>query len=334
MAWAKGTAFKVSVIKAVTWQTAADADIALMQFRPTSFSWADEVEALPDASFNEDAVRRERTNTGRTKTTFSCELEMKYEGFGLVPSLFFGADTISGVGPYVHTIVRKIDMAGIFSTMEFYDGVDTHTLKSVQLTKLSFAATAGGIVTCSFEGYGSERSTATGDGIGGSLTEDTNVDYVQMISSIVTYQTAATASSLAALEVMSWNIDYERVYDSDDRQYTSTDAPFPSEACSADFNCTGSVTIPWEAKTYADAAVSGALYKLHLLHTLSATAIMAFGLPSITIESAPQEMSDKGGMTNTINFRADKAVSAPSGMDSQTVPYMIITNNDATGYLA
>jgi hypothetical protein len=341
MAVGKGVDVLTGIRKATTWGTSVAVEGTGFGFRATEFSWDETMEQLPDESYNADALNRHTTNVGRYSIGGSFTINVKYEGFDTLFALFLGtAGVPTGSNPYVHTWIPKNDMSGLFATLCWYDGIKTHEVDSVKITGLKFSATAGRRVQCVVTWIGRRRQedTGTNPSLGPAstttLTEDTTIDYVQMLSSIVTYQSIAHNGTLAAIELSKWEIDWQRMYDNgDDRGWTSTGAPYIREPMAGAFTCKGSITFPYEAVLYLNLPVSGTLYELKLTHQLSASAIMVLLLPSLNYEKATLPLADKAGMALTMNFRGDRAVTAPTGF-AQVVPYMSVTNTNSADALA
>jgi hypothetical protein len=332
----KGVNLLVGVAKAATWGTSVAVG-ASKGFRVLSFTWEDVVVALRDESYNADASRRQSALVSRRRINFTFRVDLKYEGLDTLLALFFGtAGVPSGVGPYTHRFYRKNDMTGLFFTLAWYDGVVTHEVDSAKFTGLTLEGTAGGVVTAEFRGMGRRRQENTANNPSGlaALTEPTNIDRVQFLQSIVSYQTAAQNGTLVDLELSRWTVAMEREYEDDDRAYTSLHAPFMREPMGGRFDLTGEVQVPYEATARMADVLAGTTRELKFAHVLDANRHADVWIPSVTWEGFTANPSDYRGIPHVVRYRGgDKAVTTPTGFQ-QPVPYIELVNSNAADPLA
>lgn len=331
MAWGRGIDVVVSVVKAATWGTAAAVNAANLGIRVLNYTWADGLEDIPDKSFNADAVDKYSDQVGRRHGVIQLTFDLKTEGLDIPLAGFFGTAgvPVTVTAHYKHTWYRNNAMAGIFDSVGIDDGVNTHTFDSVKWTTLTISSSAGRRVVGVLNGIFRERTEGATNGLG-SVTERTNVFHVQWVNGTKSHQIAAAASSLANIDLSTFNVVFNQEYPIDDLSYTDE---FIREPANAGFSCTGTVTLPHEVNTYLTTGkFAGTEYKLKLAHDMDSTAaqhMFDVYLPGLKfIDPSVANPSGKGGMPQNLSFYCTKPASTPSGFD-QAVPYLLVHNGNS-----
>ena len=339
MARGKGVDIVMGIKKATTWGTSVVVGAANLGFRAKSWTYDENIGPGQDDSFNADAFRRESVTIRERRTvsgTFT--VDAKYQGLTKLVALFFGTAGVPTLtaGYYVHTILVKDDLDGIFFSLAWFDSVKTIEIDSAKFKSMKISIKAGMVVEMEFawEGRRLQYDTATNANLT-SLTEPSTITRVQSTAAIGTYKIAVQAGSLTAQAINSAEVTFTRGIDNGDLDFTSTDAPDRSEMVAGRMDCTGTMTIPYASSTLAAAAQSGALYKFQLDHVLtSGQTEFGIWLPSVQIAKATMAPgSSYGAIPQVIDFIANKASSTPSEF-TQAVPYFRNVNSDSADPLA
>ena len=331
MAWGSGKDVLVGIRKAAVWGTAIDVDAGGgIGMIVDNYTWADNIEDLRDEGYNNSALAREITETGRVAPGFTFTVKQKFQGLELPWALFMGtAGVPSGGGPYGHVLSVKKDMDGIFFTFAAFDGIKTHEFDSCKFVSASVTSEAGRFVMSTFTAIARKRTenSATNPNIT-SIAEPAAVDFVQWLNSVKDHQIAAKASSLADFESNSVTINMARAYTLEGAYVDE----FIREPESGAWTGNVSIVRPYEDTTYI---APGAIHKLAWDFEKSASLKFGVFLPSLKVLSPPGPApTDKGGITQTNNFSCDTLpTSAPSGF-TLTVPTVQLTNSLSTDPLA
>lgn len=281
--------------------------------------------------------------------TVGIALEEKYDDPAMaIEALFFGADSCNAYGDgYSHSFIFDAARNTKFATIAFEGtSAETYEYPSCTPTRVQIEASPNAYVRKTIDLLANDEVISSQTNDNADLAATTEADSTRVVAKPEHYMLinaqggAALSTSTDVIEITQASIEY--IYSASNvmsiRGAAGNDEPIADG--DAPFQANLTITLKELADfTWLDAQAAGTEYKAELRITGAtigggASYQVSRFFPRLIILQDPQYSVTQAGVNPcTVTFKALVASTNPTGMIS-CYPYVIVTNTQATGYLA
>jgi len=321
--------------KSAAWGTAVSVNNAGDQISVETASINQSINYIQDNSLTGKAYRQQ-SDRGAITVAGTMDAIMRYDGLDLDIAMTMGRASsptkIAGTPPAYYNDYRLGDsLEGYMITMAIDKQVTIHEFDSLKYNGMTISGDAGDRLKVSFDLIGrAQLNSDSGSIVNTSLAAATD----PLPREYILFEDVKFLMKSASDTAMAYGVDdvypasfSVSVSNNLAGDLTSENDPYVDEPLRSDFgDISGTLTIPKYKDTNTENAfLNGTAMKL-AIKCISSTQIVAPGdgpyyyefnmyFPNIVITEANRDIGGPGNIPGTFNFMAERATTAPDGMD-------------------